>query len=230
MGLFYMDRHEKEFQRLASRAVTTRSRVLDVGTGAEHSADAPADYGIGVGDEFSTVTLDRRTDLQPTTVGDLSSLPFADGSFGIVFVESVLEHVWPFGKIHDSLAEIHRVLVEGGVVAGYVPYCFHFHGRSFPDPVRLTYDGIDRLLSPFADRTIEASGGPISIFLDSLPRGGYRVRQLVEPVETTLRYTLYDGLLSMVDVSLRLPETTADSRANHLYAINSTGFRFFAQK
>lgn len=59
-----------------------------------------------------------------TVVGDAQNLPFENGSFDIVYMNAVLEHVPDPGK---AFTEVARVLKNGGVFIGYVAFmeCFH---------------------------------------------------------------------------------------------------------
>lgn len=87
----------------------------------------------------------------------------------------------------------------------------------FPDGTRFTYDGVERLLSDFEEAWIQPCGGPVSVFLDSLFRYGYRLRSAdVEEYETKLRYLLFRDLFSSYE-------------RKHERAINGVGYRFFAK-
>ena len=85
---------------------------------------------IGVGDglvvdllrknpELSVTTLDIDPALHPDVVGDVRSLPFEDGSFDLICIYEVLEHL-PFQESEKALAELARV--SRGFVAVSVPH------------------------------------------------------------------------------------------------------------
>lgn len=224
MGKFHVERYERRFQRQVSSALDTTSRVVDVGRGEQYGEDQVASYRVSTPADTDRLTLDVRSETHPTFVGDLANLPLASESVGVAFCESVLEHVEPISNLNDCVDELHRVLVDGGVVAGWVPFCFHFHGwGNFPDGTRFTYDGVERLLSEFDDVSIQPCGGPVSVLLDSLRRVGYALRRRgVERIETKFRYRLFcdsPGLLAF----------GGDPEA-HKWELNSVGFRFFARK
>jgi len=71
--------------------------------------------------------------------------PFSDASFDGVLLINLLEHLYQHER---ALDEAVRVLKEGGVVAGVVPFMFNVHG-SPNDHFRYTKSTIERL---FADR------------------------------------------------------------------------------
>ena len=80
------------------------------------------------------VNVDFRRNPGVDLVADISRLPFARGSLGLVYASHVLEHVV---HLDDAMREIHRVLRPDGVLLARVPYGlrylydpFHFHAFS----------------------------------------------------------------------------------------------------
>jgi len=82
---------------------------------------------VGVGDGLvphylsqvlglTVTTCDIDPDLKPDVVGDVRSLPFADGAFDAVAVYEVLEHL-PFAEFDGALKEIARVSSGAAVVS-----------------------------------------------------------------------------------------------------------------
>lgn len=218
MSKFYVQRCERRFREQFEVALQSEPRVLDLGRGNDYGENQLDGYGVEGTDDTEYLTMDIRPETSPTAAGDLANLPFDDESFGIVFCESVLEHVDPVSKLNDCFSEIHRVLADGGILVGWVPFCYHFHGEEFPDGTRFTYDGVERLLTPFAETTIQPCGGPISVFLDSVPRVGYQIRTAgVEAFESKLRHHLFTRVFEQY-------------REDHKKKLNSVGFRFVGRK
>lgn len=92
-------------------------RVLEVGVGNRVVADTLEKLGIGV------TTIDIDPALGPTVVGSVVQMPFAEGSFDLVLVAEVLEHL-RWDDLQRALSESRRV-TRGHVVVtlphvGYV--------------------------------------------------------------------------------------------------------------
>jgi SAM-dependent methyltransferase len=78
---------------------------------------------------------------------DAHEIPFQDNIFDLVIVQAVLEHVLdPFACV----AEIHRVLKEGGIVYAETPFMQQVHGGQY-DFLRFTYLGHRRLFRQFTE-------------------------------------------------------------------------------
>jgi len=75
-----------------------------------------------------------------TVIGDGGCLPFADESFDGVLCAAVLEHLPEPGQ---TIAEIRRVLVDGGVAFGYAAFLEPFHGMSY---FHMSHMGLEYLL------------------------------------------------------------------------------------
>jgi SAM-dependent methyltransferase len=107
-------------------------RVLDLGCGAGDSVDLfrsldPDVRWTGADIERSPEVAQRtRTDADFVTF-DGERLPFADGSFDLVYCKQVLEHV---RHPRPLLAEVARVLAPGGTLAGSTSHLEAFHSRS----------------------------------------------------------------------------------------------------
>ena len=102
-------------------------RVLDVGSGDGAFAARLASAGAVVtGLDPSPIALERARSAHPemdwvAPEGD-GRLPFADASFDVVTLVSVLQHV---ADTQSLLSEVRRVLVADGLLVVAVP----FHGR-----------------------------------------------------------------------------------------------------
>lgn len=75
-------------------ARSTAGPVLNVGAGEQGDGD---------------VTLDLLSSVDPDVQGTATALPFADGTFDVVEMDQVLEHVPP-GNLGDVFEECYRVL------------------------------------------------------------------------------------------------------------------------
>ncbi|MBI5478555.1 MAG: class I SAM-dependent methyltransferase [Deltaproteobacteria bacterium] len=94
------------------------ARVLEVGAGAGYQARYLADRG------FSVEALDLESSeylpssVYPTRLYRGDEIPFADGSFDVVFSSSVLEHVQ---RLEPFLRETRRVLRNDGLAVHVLP-------------------------------------------------------------------------------------------------------------
>ncbi len=150
--------------------VGTGKRVLDLGCRdgclTQHYATGNTVTGVDI--DQQALSLAREKLGISTNCLDLNreQLPFDDNSFDVVIAGEVLEHLVnpPF-----IIAEVHRVLVSGGVFLGSVPNSFHWRarlaflkGHSIEDPAHLHYfsqSEILKLLQGFADVELVPVGG-----------------------------------------------------------------------
>jgi len=104
-----------------------------------------------VGDRFINVDLVAGERVDVVTRG--ARLPFRDGSIGAVVSQEVLEHL---EDPDATVAEVHRVLMDGGLFYCQVPFIIGYH----PGPTdfwRFTREGIRALFNP-RDWTVEDLG------------------------------------------------------------------------
>jgi SAM-dependent methyltransferase len=122
--------------RVAERLIAERlTPVLDVGCGeGELARHLPEGAWMGV--DSSPVTLARAP--EPKRRAKAAALPFADGSFGAVAMLYVLHHLL---LPELPLAEAHRVLRTGGLVAAAAPSRSDSPELAYALPrTRLTFD------------------------------------------------------------------------------------------
>lgn len=103
---------------LRSLDIPAGSRVLEVGCGNGKTLSALREMGCEVvGMDFSEEAIKQCARLVPgidVRQGDLLDMPFEDGSFDIVVMSHVLEHVLP-EDMDRAVSEVGRVLVPGGL-------------------------------------------------------------------------------------------------------------------
>lgn len=108
-------------------------RILDLGCGLGPYRKVIEDKGATwVGIELDGAGC--------TVIGDGGRLPFVDESFDGVLCAAVLEHLPEPGQ---TIAEMRRVLVDGGVAFGYVAFLEPFHGMSY---FHMSHMGLEYLL------------------------------------------------------------------------------------
>jgi SAM-dependent methyltransferase len=130
-------------------ASAARPRVLVVGGGTLGAGMAPLLDHPAVDATETDVWLGPRTRL----VCDAHDLPFADASFDAVVAQAVLEHVADPAR---AVAEMHRVLVAGGLVYAEIPFMQQVHEGAY-DFRRYTHVGLRRLFRDFD----EVAAGPV---------------------------------------------------------------------
>lgn len=106
------DIHEPVARRFVAEGLT---RVLDIGCGEGELARHLPD-GAWVGLDNSPTMLERAP--AGSVLGEATALPFPDGSFDGVAILYVLYHL---SDPRPALAEAHRVMRPGGLIAVAVP-------------------------------------------------------------------------------------------------------------
>jgi SAM-dependent methyltransferase len=131
------------------RRLAPRPRVLVIGGGLG---------GDGIEALASLDVLVTDVCFGPTTrlVCDAHRLPFADGTFHAVVAQAVLEHVLDPAA---CVAELHRVLVPGGLVYAETPFMQQVHGGAH-DFTRYTALGHRRLFRRFDELAAGVCCGP----------------------------------------------------------------------
>ena len=158
-GMIDPDRGERIWTWL-SPYLPERPRLLDLGCGygaaaAGLLAHTDAVWGLDVRLDRAHFTRRRLPKLRGAVVGDAGNLPFADAAFDGIVLHDVIEHVPP-GRQPAVMAELSRVLREGGVVSMRAPNRWQFrdeHNENvpfatwLPGPLRR---GLCRIASPSA--------------------------------------------------------------------------------
>jgi SAM-dependent methyltransferase len=194
---------KENFHRLSallatrSRERTAPARVLVlggriIGAGMDALLDDP-----GLQLVETDVVIGPRTQL----VCDAHDLPFADGTFDAVVIQAVLEAVPDPERV---ASEIHRVLVDDGVVYSEAPFIQQVHEGAF-DFNRFTHLGHRRLWRSFEEIESGAQCGPgmallwsIEGFLQAFVGRRRLMRGLISRVVTLTGFWLkyFDELLA----------------------------------
>lgn len=127
--------------------------LLDLGAGPQHFKELTS--------RFSIVAVDAVPIHGIDVVCDISKpLPFKDGSFDVVFLSNVLEHIYdPFGLIKEA----DRVLKSGGTLVCTVPFLMSSHQRPH-DYFRYTDIALQKMFCEYFDNVhVEAVGSPLHV-------------------------------------------------------------------
>jgi len=129
------------------------ARILELGagTGAQALALSERGYDVAAVDIAESNYADAK--VFPVQVYDGRTLPFADGSFDIVFSSNVLEHVPDLPPLH---AETKRVLKPGGKCVHVLPtdsWRFWTTMSAFPVAVQHLAEHAPQLLPRAVSRT-----------------------------------------------------------------------------
>lgn len=148
-------------------------RILDCGGGA-------SPYAGLLGASARVINIDMALKADTHVVADGHDLPFPGGSIDAVILTNVLEHVREPQRL---LAELARVLVDGGQLILVVPFLFKIH----PDPEdhwRFTAQALRRMLEPaFEIAELRSLGGRFAVIWEVLLQmRGWEVLRLFNPV------------------------------------------------
>ncbi len=129
-----------------------RSRALVVGGGTVGLGSA----GLHEIDGLDVVSIDVYASPFTTMVADAHQLPFGDGTFDVVWVQAVLEHVVDPALVVGQVA---RVMRTGGIVYVETPFLQPVHEGAF-DFTRFSHSGHRVLLAGFEELRSGPLGGP----------------------------------------------------------------------
>jgi SAM-dependent methyltransferase len=127
--------------------------VLVIGAGSQKSwLDKFFSGYPGIRIAYSDIDTNATVDL----FCDAHELPFHDETFGGVVASAVLEHV---ARPERVAAEMHRVLVSGGLLYTEIPFLQQVHEGAY-DFTRYTLSGHRRLLNHFEEVASGVVAGP----------------------------------------------------------------------
>jgi len=104
------------FARLARRYGKQKTRLLEIGSGLGHLVGQLSDHFVTIGLDVNHWALKRSQSVAESTffqVGSAMDLPYADGSFGLVIIKHVVEHL---DQPEKCIQELSRILAPGGVL------------------------------------------------------------------------------------------------------------------
>ena len=157
------DRNLAQSEVLQRMIPLDRRAVLDVGCGDGAWSRRIAErfpwlsvVGVDVGEDF--ISRARSAHASPRVsfeLADFADLPFDHGSFDCVYADNSLEHAF---DVQATLAELHRVLVDGGVLVAAIPadalnpsrICDNHTWKTEPGDVRRRLESVG-----FADVSID---------------------------------------------------------------------------
>lgn len=137
---------------LARIRTVAAPRVLVVGGGGRGSGTE----ALYAAHDIRLVGTDVYASPDVEIIADGHRLPFADASFHGVWIQAVLEHVVSPERV---VAEISRVLVDGGLVYAETPFLQPVHERAY-DFTRYTRSGHRWLFRGFSEIAAGTIGGP----------------------------------------------------------------------
>lgn len=114
------------YEELLNEYCPNTSSWLDLGCGhhllptwrLEHEKELTAKPRLMVGIDYDYPSLTKHKTITNRLQGDISQLPFADGSFDLITSNMVFEHL---NSPEDQLKEIGRVLAPGGILIFHTP-------------------------------------------------------------------------------------------------------------
>lgn len=165
-------------------------RILDIGCGMgmyvrQFRRFSSEVYGVDVDPDKVAAASESLPNLQ---VSPAESLPFEDGTFDIVLLNEVIEHV---DDDRESIQEAYRVLAPGGSIVIYAPnrlYPFETHGFYFRGRY---YFRLLPILANWVPNFVRDRFAPhVRIYTQR------EVRQLFDglPVEFTIQSHVFPGL------------------------------------
>jgi SAM-dependent methyltransferase len=184
------------FAQIRALAPRLRGRVLDFGCGRKPYRPCFTAATGYVGVDLARSGHDHASSLVDVFY-DGRTVPFADGAFDAVFCSEVLEHVF---EPDATLAELHRVLKDGGAMLITVPFCWNEHEAPY-DFGRYASFGLIDLLTRHGFEVVEQ--GKTGHFVQVIFQlAALYVHELARPVRpVALRYLLSMLLIAPINVA-----------------------------
>lgn len=164
------------------REISKTKIILDIG-GGEPFGKWLAEYKNYFGNsEYKTMDYDPASGAE--VIGDIHSIPLADGSVDSIICHCVLEHVKDPIR---AVSELYRILKPGGAVFGRVPSIYPYHARKghYPDYWRFFDDTLIFLLKDFKSVELAKRGGYFKALFFFIPFQ-HRLQFILSPVANIL--------------------------------------------
>jgi SAM-dependent methyltransferase len=134
---WYRALHRLIFETLEKELPAWREKaILDAGCGTggilQRLGNPERNVGVDLAPE--AISFCQQRGLSNVRLGDISTLPFADGSFDAVVCSSVLYHEW-VQDVAGAVRELRRVLRPGGLLIVVLP-AFRFLHSAHDDAVK----------------------------------------------------------------------------------------------
>ena len=199
------------------------------------------DVGCGFGDTRSVVERLGGTweGVEPfpggshTMVGTAEALPVPDGSFDVVIMDAVLEHVQ---NPLRAFSEVARVLVPGGFFIGYVAFMECFHEISY---CHISFKALEHFSETHGMRLRRLAGGNcfgidynLQVLLYPLPVG-FAAPLLARCIRTVISLKAHAAIpILLLKRGLSLDQARAAASAYYRLEClrQSVGFTFVIQK
>ncbi len=156
-----------EYEEIAK--LTINGKILDIG-GSKKSG-----YHDLIRGKHEIVTANINEKYGIDVIFDAEkNFPLADSSFNAVIMMNVLEHLFGY---KNAVSESYRVLKNGGLLVGSVPFMINVHG-SPDDYFRYTRSALDRIFKEAGFKEVEINelgSGSFSVAYH-LGLGLYRIR------------------------------------------------------
>ncbi len=144
----------ENMRRYANILNLKNKKILDVGIGGNPLRGGYRAF-FENGNDYKTLDIDSK--WHPDYSMDICKTDFPDGTWDLVIVTSVLEHIEDY---QNALKETRRILRPGGHIILETPYRYPFHSEpGFKDLWRFTIDAYHLLLKDFEIVDIGLYGG-----------------------------------------------------------------------
>lgn len=175
-----MAKWDKFFEERVRDVLTEKKSVIDIGGGLRavkkkgNWYDERNSWMAPLLEKISYRVMDPVPDFHPDIVGDIHKIPLPADSEDAIICLSVLEHVEDPIR---AVAEMRRVLKQGGYCLVYVPFLYYYHAEAgyYKDYWRFTKDTIHFLFKDFSRVEFENVRGAFAAWVKISPLGRSKI-------------------------------------------------------